>query len=122
MECPHKQEPPWINWCAYGSLAKDGLNLGIQGFPLCRLATNRAKALNAELLARLLGRITPLLQRALREPLLASGRKSLAHDLAGLVLGQGSLGQPTDGLCLLAREHRKLGTLTLCNDTDFLAH
>merc|ERR1711994_1060844 len=106
--------------CSHSSLAKDGLDLGIQGLPLRRLATHRAEALDAKLLACLPGRVTPLLQRTRSEPLLAACRTRLAHDLTSLALGQGCLGQPTDGFCLLAREDRKLSTLTLRNGANFL--
>merc|ERR1711884_938284 len=111
---------PTLYKCSHISLAKDGLDLGIQGLPLRRLATHCAEALDAKLLACLSGRVTPLLQRTRSEPLLAVRRTSLAYDLTALVLGQGCLGQPTDRLCLSAREDCKLSTLTLRNSANFL--
>merc|ERR1711974_287105 len=78
---------------SHGSLAKNGLDLGMQRFPLRRLAAHRTKASNTEQLAR---------------------------DLAGLALGQCSLRQAALSLRLGASENRGPGTLTLCNNADLL--
>merc|ERR1712241_253172 len=88
------------------SLAESGLDLGIQRFPLRRLATHRAEPSNLEFLASLLGRIRPFLQSTARELLLAQCRSGLAHDFARLALRQLLLGQAANGLHPLAAEDR----------------
>merc|ERR1719510_1238240 len=83
------------------SLAKDSLGLGVQRFPLRRLAPHRTEARDAERLASLQSSDTPLLQCARCKRLFASCRCCLAHDLARLALDQGILREATHSLVFL---------------------
>merc|ERR1719384_1794552 len=102
------------------SLAEDGFSLGIQSFPLRRLPVHCAKAGHAQLLARLLHCIAPLLQCALRPILLGSCGCSLTHDLSALALDQCLLRQAANGLRFLALEDCRFSILSPCDDAHFL--
>merc|ERR1719343_1509565 len=109
----------WTN-CRRASLAENGLSLGIQSLPLRGLSTDCAEALDAQRLARLFASITPLLQGASGPVLLRSRGRSLAHDLSGLALDQGRLGQTTNCLHLPATEDCSLGRPSPRDDADLL--
>merc|ERR1719384_2881062 len=102
------------------SLAEDGFSLSIQSLPLRRLPVHCTKARHAQLLARLLHCIAPLLQCALRPILLGSCRCSLTHDLSTLALGQCLLRQATNCLRFLALEDCRFSILSPCDDAHFL--
>merc|ERR1711941_196351 len=97
----------------------EGLGLGVQSFPLRRLASHRTEARDAERLASLHSSDTPLLQCARCKRLLASRRCSLAHYLARLALDQGILREATHGLRLPALEDSSPGILATRDDAHF---
>merc|ERR1712004_445164 len=113
------QERYQCGWDSRASLAKDGLDLGIQRFALRCLATHSTETSDAQLLARLLERNTPLLQCALCKRPFASRRGSLAHDLARLALDQRGFRKATHSLRLLALEDCSPGILALRDDAHF---
>merc|ERR1719264_625630 len=102
------------------SLAEDGFSLGIQSLPLRRLPVHCTKAGHAQLLARLLHCIAPLLQCALRIILLGSCGCSLTHDLSTLALDQCLLRQAANCLRFLALEDCSFSILSPCDDAHFL--
>merc|ERR550525_2111205 len=101
------------------SLAKDSLGLGVQSFPLRRLASHRTEARDAERLASLHSSDTPLLQCARCKRLLASRRCSLAHYLARLALDQSILREAAHSLRLLATEDSSPGILATSDGAHF---
>merc|ERR1719384_2640387 len=102
------------------SLSEDGLHLGVQRLPLCCLAIHSTEPCDAELFARLLYCIDPLLQRARSEPLLRVCRLSLADDPAVLVLHQCVLCQASDSLLPFASEDKRFGELASRDLTHLL--
>merc|ERR550525_315139 len=109
-----QQQPEGI-----ASLAKDSLGLGVQSFPLRRLASHRTEARDAERLASLHSSDTPLLQCARCKRLLASRRCSLAHYLARLALDQSILREAAHSLRLPATEDSNPGILATSDGAHF---
>merc|ERR1719323_746538 len=101
------------------SLAKDRLGLGVESFPLRRLASHRTEARDAERLASLYSSDTPLLQCARCKRLLASRRCSLAHYLARLALDQSILREAAHSLRLPSTEDSSPGILATSDGAHF---
>merc|ERR1711884_4801 len=111
---------PTLYKCSRISLAKDGLDLGIQGLPLRSLATHRTEALDAKLLACLPCRVTPLLEALEANLFLPSAERDLLTILPLLFLVRVALVSPPTVFAFLPEKTASLARLPFAMALTFL--